>query len=59
MDDQGALNEVCREHQLWHHIDACWGGIMAFSDKQKYMFAGAEKVDSIAVNAHKAFKVPI
>ena len=57
-DDQKAISEICKRHGLWHHIDACWGGIMAFSDKTKYLFDGAENADSIAVNAHKAFRAP-
>lgn len=57
-DDQNAISEICKEHGLWHHIDACWGSIMAFSDHTKYLFDGSGKADSISVNTHKAFKVP-
>ena len=57
-DDQQAISEVCKEHGLWHHIDACWGGIMAFSDNTNYLFKGSEHADSVAVNAHKTFGAP-
>ena len=57
-DDQKAISDICKEHGLWHHIDACWGSIMAFSDNTNYLFAGAEHADSIAVNTHKAFRAP-
>jgi len=57
-DDQYAINAVCKEHGLWHHIDGCWGGIMAFSDKHKHLYAGSHLADSVAINAHKAFGVP-
>ena len=57
-DDQKAISEICKEHGLWHHIDACWGSILAFSDNTKYLFDGAEHADSIAVNTHKAFRAP-
>jgi glutamate decarboxylase len=57
-DDQHAISAVCKEHGLWHHIDGCWGGIMAFSDKHKHLYAGSHLADSVAINAHKAFGVP-
>lgn len=58
-DDQHAISEVCKNHGLWHHIDGCWGGIMAFSEKHKHLFAGSHLADSISINAHKAFGVPV
>lgn len=57
-DDQYAINAVCKEHGLWHHIDGCWGGIMAFSEKHKHLYAGSHLADSVSINAHKAFGVP-
>jgi len=45
---------------MWHHIDACWGGFLAFSEKyKKELFNGAERADSVAINAHKGLRVPL
>jgi glutamate/tyrosine decarboxylase-like PLP-dependent enzyme len=58
-DDQESLNKIAKKYKLWHHIDACWGGFLAFSDKHKHLLRGAEKADSIAFNAHKGLGVPL
>ena len=57
-DDQHKISEICKRHGLWHHIDGCWGGIMAFSENTKHLYDGAEKADSVAINAHKALGSP-
>lgn len=28
---------VCREHEVWAHVDACWGGTVILSEKHKYI----------------------
>ena len=58
-DNQNEVSEICAKFGLWHHIDACWGGFLAFSDKYKYLFDGTEKSDSIAFNPHKGLGVPL
>lgn len=43
---------------MWHHIDACWGGFLVFSDRCKHLFDGCEKADSLAFNPHKGLGTP-
>mmetsp|Transcript_18073 Transcript_18073/g.30841 ORF Transcript_18073/g.30841 Transcript_18073/m.30841 type:complete len:469 (+) Transcript_18073:27-1433(+) len=58
-DDQNAISAICKKYGVWHHIDACWGGYLVFSNKLKTtLFAGAEKADSISINPHKGLSVP-
>ena len=57
-DDQYAISKVCKEHGLWHHIDGCWGGVMAFSENTNYLYKGSHLADSVAINAHKALGAP-
>ena len=58
-DDNNKLSEIAKKYGMWHHVDACWGGFLAFSEKHgKKLFDGIEKVDSISINAHKGFGVP-
>ena len=58
-DDMNKINEICRKYGLWHHVDACWGGFLVFSQEcKKTLFAGIEKVDSIVINPHKGLGVP-
>ena len=57
-DDQEAISKICKKYGIWHHIDACWGGFLIFSEKHKHLFKGAEHADSLAVNPHKGLGVP-
>jgi len=60
-DDFNAVADVCQKYDLWFHIDASWGGYLAFADKYKDrgLFEGAERADSLNVNPHKGLGVPI
>ena len=59
-DDHHATADICQKYGLWHHIDACWGGFLLFSDMHKErLFSGAERAHSISINPHKGFGVPI
>jgi glutamate/tyrosine decarboxylase-like PLP-dependent enzyme len=57
-DDQNAISEITKREGLWHHIDGCWGGFLAWSEKHKDLFAGSEKADSVTMNCHKGQGVP-
>lgn len=59
-DDHTAISAICKKYQLWHHIDGCWGGFLAFADKHrdKGLFEGSGLSDSISLNAHKGWGVP-
>ena len=49
----------CRKHDVWLHVDACWGGAAVLSPKYKYLLRGSEKADSLAWNAHKMLCAPL
>jgi len=59
-DDQEAIAAIAKKHNIWHHIDACWGGFLnwADDDKKGSLFRGVEKADSISFNPHKGWGVP-
>lgn len=44
-----------REHGIWYHIDAAWGGALIVSDRLRGVLAGLELADSITIDAHKWF----
>ena len=58
-DDLAGLAEVCRAHNLWLHVDACWGGSVVFSSRLKHLMSGSQLVDSIAWNPHKMVGAPL
>lgn len=59
-DDQEAIAAIAKKHNLWHHIDACWGGFLNWADKDKKqnLFKGVENADSLSFNPHKGWGVP-
>ncbi|KAL2262809.1 hypothetical protein VTK26DRAFT_9448 [Humicola hyalothermophila] len=54
-----AIAAVCREFNLWLHIDASWGGPAIFSPHQRHKLAGSHLADSLTVNPHKMLNVPV
>jgi glutamate/tyrosine decarboxylase-like PLP-dependent enzyme len=50
---------ICREEQIWFHVDACYGGAAMLLEPMKGRFAGIEQADSIAIDPHKWFFIPV
>lgn len=53
IDDLSAIAEVCRENELWFHVDGAFGAIPALSDVLRPRLKGIELADSIAFDFHK------
>ena len=52
------LAAVAREHRCWYHVDAAYGGPLAFSSKHKDKLRGIALADSITFDPHKWMFVP-
>ena len=58
-DDLGAIGAVARGRGVWFHVDAAYAGPAAILPEFRWLLAGAEAADSIVLNPHKWFFVPI
>jgi glutamate/tyrosine decarboxylase-like PLP-dependent enzyme len=55
VDPLEACARIAREHGIWCHVDAAWGGAALCSDRLRSELAGIEQADSITIDAHKWF----
>ena len=59
VDDLAAIADVCRDEDLWFHVDAAYGGPAVLADDLRPLFAGIERADSIAFDPHKWLYTPL
>jgi glutamate/tyrosine decarboxylase-like PLP-dependent enzyme len=59
IDPIAEIARICQEHKLWLHVDAAWGGGALISRTLKPLLAGIELADSVTIDAHKWFSVPM
>jgi aromatic-L-amino-acid decarboxylase len=58
VDDLVALSALCREENLWFHVDGAYGALGVLSRSLAPRLAGLERADSIALDFHKWGQVP-
>ena len=58
IDDLNALADLCREEDLWFHVDGAIGAVAVLAENVKPLLAGLERADSIALDLHKWMHIP-
>jgi glutamate/tyrosine decarboxylase-like PLP-dependent enzyme len=58
VDPLPELASIALEYNCWFHVDAAYGGALAFSDGQKGKLRGIELANSITFDPHKWMFVP-
>ena len=58
VDDLIAISEVCREQELWLHVDGAYGGVAIFSNQHRGLVRGIERADSLTIDPHKWLAMP-
>ena len=59
VDPIAEVLDLCTAEGIWLHIDACYGGAVALLPELRGLLAGAGRADSIAVDPHKWFFIPV
>jgi glutamate/tyrosine decarboxylase-like PLP-dependent enzyme len=58
VDPLGVLANIAEKYGMWFHIDAVYGGPAAKVGLVSGLFAGIDRADSMATDAHKWFYAP-
>ncbi len=59
LDDIDSIADICKRHNLWLHVDACYGGGSLLLEPRLSEFQGIHRADSIAIDPHKWFFIPM
>jgi aromatic-L-amino-acid/L-tryptophan decarboxylase len=59
VDPLTELAVICREFDLWFHVDGAYGAMAAVLPEADQEFAGLSEADSIAVDPHKWLYAPL
>ena len=59
IDPLDEIADLCERHGARFHVDACYGGPAVLADDLRPQFAGIERADSIAADAHKWLYTPL
>src|SRR6185503_17735734 len=58
IDSLEELAEIAVDNNCWYHIDAAYGGPLAFSDQYKNLLRGISLANSVTFDPHKWMFVP-
>jgi putative pyridoxal-dependent aspartate 1-decarboxylase len=59
IDPLPEMARICRSEKIHFHVDAAWGGPTLLSDKYCHLLAGIELADSVTIDGHKQFYMPM
>lgn len=59
IDSIKEISELCKKHNMWLHADAAYGSGVILSEEYKHRLDGISLCNSITVDFHKMFLLPI
>jgi len=58
IDPLEELADICREEEIWFHVDGAFGAWAAIAPQSRHLVAGMERADSLAFDLHKWMYLP-
>lgn len=58
VDPVDVIAQVAKQHELWLHIDAAYGGFFLLCDEGRQVLRGLDKAHSIVLDPHKGLFLP-
>ena len=58
IDPLQELGAIAKQHGLWYHIDAAYGGFFILTEEGKRKLRGLELADSLIIDPHKGLFLP-
>jgi aromatic-L-amino-acid decarboxylase len=59
VDPVPAIADLCRQHNIWLHVDAAYAGSAALAPEFRWAFEGCGRADSFVTNPHKWLATPM
>lgn len=59
IDPLPQMADICEQEQIHFHVDAAWGGPILLSDTYAHLLSGIERADSVTIDGHKQFYMPM
>ncbi len=58
IDPLPEISSICKQHGLWFHIDAAYGGSFVLTERGRARLTGMSEADSITLDPHKGLFLP-
>jgi aromatic-L-amino-acid/L-tryptophan decarboxylase len=58
IDDLIKLADICKQHDLWLHVDGAYGAAAILSDQHRELVRDIELADSVTIDPHKWLAMP-
>ncbi len=58
VDDLETLADICKQENLWLHVDGAFGAWAALAPRSRHLVKGMEQADSLAFDLHKWMYMP-
>ena len=59
IDPLEKIADIAQRENIWFHVDAAWGGALLLSPDLRNRLKGIEKADSVVLDGHKLFYLPL